>query len=256
MAVVADLDERLGFAHKDITHALNGYVFLALKSSVEGIRFGEVPPVERTTDKGYTARTIVPVFHVERQVGDLVVAVFQPGDGTGSTENYSLDDFVIPEYLRFNDKQERVVPRSKEGILLEACLPLFSIDTGANKITYWATCLEQLSLANQPLRIAREFRLGNDREMFIRRLVSLTGSREGMEIQLTCGYLRNGERFGDPHVVFAPREGYFGNRGPIIQCAGFLSVLSEDRFTEGGDGRRNPLCALFDEIGKVPSRLS
>ncbi len=256
MDAVADLDEWLGVIPKDIKYALNGYESSFSRGPMRGVNFGDVPRVERTPDKGYTARTVVPVLHRGRQVGDLVVAIFQPGDGTGGTETYSLDDLVIPPCYKFDNKSWRVIPKSKDGILLQAFFPLFTWNVAGENIHYWITCLEQLSFpkAGNPTRLGREFILGDRPNSFITKLGSVLESRRGIEVELTCGYRVSGERFGDPHSVFAPNQIFFGNRGPFVQCVGFLSVLSEDKFTEGGDGRKNPLFTSLYGVARIPRR--
>ncbi len=204
--------------------------------------------LQSTPDKTTTARAIVDVFYNGVKVGDLYVILFAPGDGTGKAGDYSLDQFTnLPSEYRFETKPERVLPRNKlkEGVLLEACFPFATVE-GSSLFRYLVS-LEQVTVddAISPTSLMKGLRVGKDEKNYTyilrKNVLDYEPSTYQVPTYLTCGYCRNGQRFGDPHATFYnPKlaEGH-PNR---MQVAGFLSVESAD----------NPLCKVLDTIAIVP----
>ena len=143
-----------------IEHALRDY------EDITGLKFWDVPEMELTPDKPYSARTSVPVAIKSAMVGNLVTLAFAKGDGTGDAKTFKLDDLAIPEALMHQDKPERVLPRAKTGIISEFCFPLFSITPG-NWAPY-TVALDELGVVNNT--IAPIKRLGFDDDQYVKAL--------------------------------------------------------------------------------------
>ncbi len=229
--------EGLPFDVDDISRALDSCeTYLHDKSrpvqfQQEGI------PLKPTPERGYTARMDVPVFVAGKDAGILHVCVFRPGDGTGSDRApYRAENLIIPQSYQHEEKPWRVYPKKKDYIV-EACIPLLTINKKG--VTYLHTIsLEQLAVDHNNNRtITRDWYIGSPPDEY-----SSAISRKGMfvetepQIILTCGYRRTGERFGDPHAIYAPRGGVYDN---VIQVAGFVAITDKN----------NPLCELFEEKG-------
>lgn len=233
------------------------------------------PQLQSTPEKPNTARVVLDFLYKREKVGDLYVILFAPGDGTGKQGDYHLDcvrtdtgtfytarekrsnlEVQIPEEYQFEvgNKPEKILPRNKrvEGVLMEACFPLGTFE---GKFSYQhIISLEQITVdnVNEPTRLIKGLQIGRNSASYAtlvkdhpksRVTISSESEQDYLElpIYLTCGYRRNGERFGDPHATFYnPKlaEGH-PNR---MQVAGFLSVENKD----------NPLCKVLDEVGIVP----
>ena len=221
----------------------------------------------RTLKKPNTARMISGVYCGSQKVGDLYVILFAPGDGTGKEGGYVRNKFgvlgitlidmetnvtiqVPTQYQAENvNSTEGIVPRKKlkEGVLLEACFPLGTIE-GKYAFPH-AISLEQVTVDNHqsPSQLVRGLQMGFDQESYVSMLQDpvafpmMVADENPNPIYLTCGYRCNGQRFGDPHATyFNPKlaEGHPHR----MQVAGFLAVESVD----------NPLCKVLDEIAHVP----
>lgn len=226
----------------------------------DGIKLSLTP--EKTT----TARCVLPVTLGETKLGDVYIILFAPGDGTGKEGDYQLDhlsvksgtyctakevssdsEIQIPEGYQFepSNKPGRVLPRNKleEGVLIEAFLPLFSVN-GEEKFPY-AVSLEQITVdnINTPTGLVRGLEMGVSQKAFECATNPRLYDQPDWEpqIQLTCGYRRNGQRFGDPHATFY-NPALAKDRLNLMQVAGFLSVESAD----------NPLCKVLDRIATAP----
>lgn len=202
--------------------------------------------LEQIAEKPYTARAILEVlkFSNAEKVGDLYILLFAPGDGTGKKGDYTLEQFTeMLSGYQFSTKPERVLPRNKlvEGVLCEAFLPICSVE---GRMLYpYTVSLEQITVENiiHPTALVPGLKMGVSAERFRPNPRQALLPSPKIQIQLTCGYRRNGQRFGDPHAIFYnPKlaEGH-PNR---MQVAGFLSVEDKD----------NPLCKVLDEVGIFP----
>jgi len=179
------------------------------------LRFEDLPDFELTPDKPNTARTIIPVTYAGTNVGKLYAIIFFPGDGTGDAKTYEPGRLEVPSRLRYSEKPERVMPRSKSGIICEGYFPFFSFSDG--RVSMCNAFLEELTVddVDQPERIVHAWNLGN---------------RESKqpEVYLTTGYDKHGSRFGDPHSIH--------NYGDDVEVVGFLAITD----------RENPLLQLTD----------
>mgnify|MGYP006221322631 CR=1 FL=1 len=198
----------------------------ALNASLRGyeqvidseISFGEFSDFRVTPDKPNYARTVVPVRYRGSEVGEMYAITFLSGDGTGDENTYKIGDVIIPDEFRFKEKQERVIPRSKEGIALEAFFPLFSTNHRGHVIPF-AACLEELTL-NDHNEIECAWNLGSKQQRY---LIQLDSDPESMpRISLTTGTRQYWERFGDPHAIYNPVK------VPHSQTVGFLGISDEN----------------------------
>lgn len=170
----------------------------------------------RTPEKPNTARSEVPVFVDSKEAGLLYCILFCPGDGTGDSKTYTVNDVVIPECLRFDVKQERVIPR-KKSCSCEAFFPFFSVYSG--NIVPNVVSLEELSLAEDGRTITSTLHLGELSERCVDIAKdSVLRNQKRPFIEFTTGYRTDGTRFGDPHAIYHDRN------FPAMQVVGFLSV--------------------------------
>ena len=226
------------------------------------------PVLELTPEKPNTARVVLPVLHERKKVGDLYVILFAPGDGTGSEVKQSeggltldkvsmrmegthfnamglygvsgITSIAIPSEYQHADRAERVLPRPKKKVLTEAFFPLTTVEGRWNYPG--RVSLEELTVLRDGgyIRIGKEFDLGIPPHDY--QLALQEGQKPAPpRIQLTCGYHRNGQRFGDPHAVYYNPQ-LAGGHLHRMQVAGFLSV--EEAY--------NPLCKVLDRIAIAP----
>ncbi len=158
------------------------------------------------------------------QAQSVTVIAFKQKDGTGDTSQFALEDLTIPEYLRHTEKPWRILPRSKEGILVEVMLPLFTVFNG--DILPHTIHLLQLE--------AKDGRLGKtgNHGRLLRDYLNALNRKQASNpsILLTTGYRRNGERFGDPHAIYCPDLSLYVNPDEeLIQVVAFLSVRAGDQ---------------------------
>jgi len=189
------------------------------------VEFQEFPDFILTPDKPNSARTVVPVTFSGEEVGKMYVIVFSAFDGTGDDKTYGLGDVKIPLGLKWCEKPERVIPRSKEGVMIEGFFPLFS-KTPYGTIAPFAAHLDELTLDGN--EVIPAWRLGQNKRSFLN-AISRSRSSIRPEIQFTTKADFSGRRFGDPHAV------YYGSPAlEAVQVAGFLSITDQD----------NPLMSL------------
>ncbi len=220
-----------------------------------------------TPDKTTTARTVLDIFHHQQKIADLYVILFAPGDGTGKEGEYQLNNCgvlgvtaydtktgrtvqVPAQYQSEQVKLEHLLPRNKlkEKVLVEACFPLATVE---KEFLYpYTISLEQITVDkdNTSSRLVKGLQMGFEDSSYtglVHDPVTFRFAQADFATRfptyLTCGYRRNGERFGDPHATFYnPKlaEGH-PNR---MQVAAFVSVESVD----------NPLCKVLDRIAIAP----
>lgn len=194
-----------------LEEALRGY------ERVHRITFGTFLDIEPTPDKPYTAKTVVPVLCAGVSVGEMTVVVFIGGDGTGNQTTYDLHDVIISPDLRHVEQQDRIIPRSKKGIVAEGYFPLFTQRSNDAALFPFAGSLEELTLDDSK-QIVRAWTLGR----------GLYTPKSPMA-HFTLGTDAYGNRFGDPHAIYNQHRG-------SVQVAGFLPILDE----------RNPLLPITD----------
>ena len=233
--MIKNLDTALNIANTNLPGILSSYAsFLG-----NDVGFGNPNHLKLTPDKGYTAITDVPVTRDGREVGNLYIVAFVAGDGTGDDKTYKPSQLVIPSRLKIAKNQKIVFPRDKSETLLEACFPLFSIHN--SKCLLNAVSLEGLTISNkdqEKAKIVTGYKLGVDPRYF-NSLLRANRPGESQIIQLTTGYTRGGERFGDPHAIFYPLEELNQN---ALQVVGFLAVREMN----------NPLNRILDEKAQLP----
>src|SRR3989344_8481996 len=91
---------------KAIDETLKPYKRLLAPNGIRDIMFGQYEPPRLTYDKAYTARTDIPVCYRDKNIGNMAIIVFQPGDGTGDKSRYNLEELVIPKEYCFQEKRE------------------------------------------------------------------------------------------------------------------------------------------------------
>lgn len=194
-----------------------------------------------TPEKSTTARSVLTVKHDGAAIGDLYVILFAPGDATGKEGEYALPQFAdIPPAYRFAAKPEKILPRNKakEKVLLEACFPLGSVD--GKRDSPHLISLEQITVDPVSRALAPGLQIGYAPEMYLQ-MLKIRNPGKSDAIHLTCGYRRNGERFGDPHATFYNPKLAEG-RPNLMQVAGFLAIESAD----------NPLGTVLDKFASAP----
>ncbi|MBI4174454.1 MAG: hypothetical protein HY517_02315 [Candidatus Aenigmarchaeota archaeon] len=201
-----DLD--LPAMRKPIREALRAYADMYRGD----VKFGDFHDMQLTPEKPNSARTTVPVAYKGLPPLDMYAIAFLPGDGTGDTSTYKLDDVFIPTWLQYAEKPERVIPRSKKGIACEGFFPLFSAAAGRNYM--FVNCMWELTIADSAGRnvVTHAWWLGSRPDRF----KVLDPARP--EVYFTTGTGKNGERFGDPHAIH-----YNPNAEPV-QVVGFLAI--------------------------------
>jgi hypothetical protein len=181
------------------------------------ILFNKMPDLEFKPEKPYTARTEIPLTFQEKSIGNVVVVLFRPGDGTGS---------VTPE---------GITPRDKSGTLVEAYMPLGSLDLHAQRFIHGANCLELLTtkeIDGKP-SLAEGAHLGYNPLIYRQCMTVWTGGGS-TGVELTTGFTRSGTRFGDPHaILYKPVQGL----PETIQVVGFVAATSPN----------SPLCSILDQ---------
>jgi len=178
------------------------------------IGFGDFSNFSFTPEKGYTARTIIPVIADGEKISDLYVLLFKPGDGTGDESTYKLENVDMGSIKKlYYPPGKEVVPRKKH-CPTEIFFPFGSASSG--KMNDGVVNLDVLTLNEN--KVEKEFGLGWDNKTFfelLRRRKSI-----GPYIQFTTGYWpSDGIRFGDPHAVYFPKI-----IGGVIQMVGFLEL--------------------------------
>lgn len=169
-----------------------------------------------TPDKPNSARSRSAVHFKRKNIGDLYVIAFKPGDGTGDEKTHSLEGLITPAGL---PKEAKIVPRSKAGIAEEAHLALFRHrleDVHADPELFGGT-FDLISLAGNLIYKAGE--LGHPIEVAESEMTPTTTYTVGTRAHNTQIDWA-GERFGDPHAVYSPHEG-------LLQVAGFLAIYDE-----------------------------
>ena len=184
-------------------------------------------PFTHQPEKGYTAKMVVNLPSKSGSSSKLNVVLFAPGDGTGDGGRslwVSGDDDSEPiklDYLEFKGIQDgdQMVPRMKRGVIAEALLPVGTFYNGCfynGRVDLFASTLD-------PERnVVFGARLG---EPFDPEELSDGFKPCPFDAYLTVGYDRGGERFGDPHAIFASEE--LGKHG-IIQVAAFLTATERN----------------------------
>jgi hypothetical protein len=195
-------------------------------------------------EKGYTAKSQVPVLYRGSEAGLLICLLFSHNDGTGSG---NIDSSVeIPFEYKFKDKPERVLPRDKSETIVEAMLPLFSFVPGNSKIAKYTVSLEELTVRNGGIVKAWDLGLNAEELNFsVHEQVRDHGPGDHIierdpyqraNLFLTVGD-NEGYRFGDPHSIFCAIPDF-------CQVVGFLAV------NKGKED--NPLLPVLNEKGKKP----
>ena len=225
--------------NEDILTEVEQNLARVLKSYEEyvgrGIEFSVDGPVLLTPDKPNTARTTVTVGQGDNKLAKMYVILFLAGDGTGDAKTYKPGQLIVPEYLQFDNKPERVLPRKKD-CEEEIFLPLFSLING--KVHDNIVSLEELTVddVQNPKTIVKRTDLGLPLEEYRNIVNSVIGpiEKRGPYHQRTTGY-EGGKRFGDPHAIHHRRD------LSSMQVVGFISL-------EKG----NPLIRIFDEVRACP----
>ncbi len=173
----------------------------------------DFPDLALTPEKPNSARTVVPIkYGFDLRPLDMYAIVFLPGDGTGDSKTYKAGELKLPSRLKYEEKPERVLPRSKNGVICEGFFPFFSVGSDGRAKMFDAY-MEELIVtdATSPSTVVHGWGLG--------RGGPIPGeSKNAPRVYFTTGEI-NGKRFGDPHAVHYPKEYSNG-----IQVAGFLAV--------------------------------
>ena len=198
------------------------------------VKFSPIEPLSPTPQKGYSARGSAVVNYKGIQQGLLNIVAFCRGDGTGDESKIKESNVQFPDRLSNLTDRKRIIPRAKLEIVLEAFFPLYSVQ---NKVVLpHLASLEELTLdlfGPKPY-ISKLCDLGVSPQRFVTE--NPEHWNEPGKIQLTTGYSRNGQRFGDPHAVF------YGWKSEVIQVVGFLAIKDAN----------NPLCRILDRVAQVP----
>jgi hypothetical protein len=200
--------------------------------------FGNFPDFQLTPEKGYSAKTVIPVTIDGAKVGDLHTLVFLQYDGTGDTSTYQLGELKIPERYKFGrPKLECLLPRAKTGVICEGMFPLFTMLEDGNT-NMFASSLEVLSEGGGDWKgwVMNEFGVGLDEEFYIRVIDENWSIKPN--VHLTVGQARYRSRFGDPHSIVS--GGPLQDEGRSFQVCGFLTIKDPN----------NPLLSLANKWAK------
>lgn len=240
-------EELCGTPEKPNLDMLSKYLSLSLARYEEfiglGIRFGNASgpldhhlgrhpesvckkltkPLYATPEKPNTARSEIPVFIDDKEVGTLCSILFCPGDGTGAVDEdrgYTINNLIIPKRFQFNEKPERIIP-TKKTCAFEVALPLFSVYE--NKLIPNEVVLEELSLADNGITVTQIGVLGTDTKKYYQMAENAFAiDQTKPHTYFTVGHRVDGTRFGDPHAIYHNKD--FN----VMQVVGFLSVETAD----------------------------
>ena len=172
------------------------------------ITFGkDFEPLRITPEKPYFARTEVPAFYDKKPAGTLYAIAFQLQDATGDDSTVKLQELEIPDRFKNLQDPKVILPRSKEGIHVEALFPFFTVREDGEFVRY-TTSLEELTVDDpqNPKTIVKAGNLGMQPTKFVEALAG--GSPEvddiaptNLPLFLTCGGSGD-QRFGDPHSIY------------------------------------------------------
>ena len=176
--------------------------------------------LELTPDKPNTARSVVPVYHENEEMGTLYTIAFAPQDATGDDKTFKAEDLRS----RFpNDP--KYFPRSKAAVHAEVHLAIASqtMESQEDPVMF-AGHLRLLGLIGDNYLDEIGY-VGQESHSFTSTMrnrhprnprVTLTTGQRG-EISISD---KAGERFGDPHALLNPKEG-------VVQVAGFIAISPE-----------------------------
>ena len=197
-----------------------------------GIEFKIEGLLTLTPEKPNTARTIVTVGQGDYALAKMYAILFLPGDGTGDANTYKPGQLIVPEYLQFEDKPERILPRKKD-CEKEIFLPFFSVING--KFHNNVVSLEELTVddVQNPKTIVKYDDLGDSAEKYGNMLNGMYTIKREPFCRRTTGYDEESKRFGDPHAIYHRKE------LESMQMVGFISL-------EKG----NPLIKIFNDLNE------
>ncbi len=215
------LDNYLRIADLVLPEALNRYQKIFNRS----LAFLESSKLTHTPEKAYSAKAHVQVIPIKGSSKTMNLIAFSSGDGTGDNSLYSAQNLIVPPEYQFDEKPERVFPRSKEGIIMEAFFPLFSISD--DNVYDNATCLEELTTieTEDKFKLRSLGWLGQFPKLY--RAILAGQASINPQIGLTKGYRRNGERFGDPHSIHYSKSEC---NQSALQIVGFLGLTKDDTY--------------------------
>jgi len=224
--MVLNLDSSLDLANRALPGALERYrAFLG-----EDIVLIDYFPLTPIPGKGYSARTAATLANPTvdaNSIYNMNIVAFAPGDGTGMG-NYRFGSFIFHSSFPLFGERERLsafTPRKKEGILMEAAFPLFSICNG--QVYANAVYLYQVGLLRDGRTLDVQSTLGGTSSQTFN--FALNGeARLEPSIQLTTGY-KKGSKFGDPHAIYYPSKDT-NIRNDAFQVVGFLPFESSSSY--------------------------
>ncbi|MFA5797201.1 MAG: hypothetical protein WC916_04155 [Candidatus Woesearchaeota archaeon] len=170
------------------------------------------------TSTNYAMKTISPIAGLEKD-SKAVMVFFEPGDGTGSRINYTIDGLV-----------EKYIPRDKKGYA-EVFLPIGTVFE--NYFIPYLTSLDEVTLNTKKTGIVSIEPLGIKGPDYFNALTFINPAKTSAypvsSIQLTY-YSVNG--YGNPHAVrfndFAIRD----SQKPFIQIGAFIALEKENEKTK------------------------
>lgn len=214
-------EEILNIFENPLNNALGNY------EDILKIKFENPTNFVLTPKKPNSARKIFQANYENSIAGKFYTIVFAQGDGTGDSKTYSSSQLIIPDEFKYQEKQERVFPRSKSGVFCEGFFPLFSLNPNKDIIMF-ASSLNELTLKGK--KIIRLKRLGLNNEDYSNALDGNFSPRP--KIDFTVWYSKDGTRYGDPHSIH-----YSKNLTDSLQVVGFLAIDKD-----------NPLLNKFKEL--------
>ncbi len=178
-----------------------------------------------TPDKWYTARADMSV-NIDGEDANMVALAFSPGDGTGDDKTFSEGSLFMPQRIMFAHKPWRVYPRKKE-VTVEGMIPLFTVLPQHSTYMKFNSTLLELGLKEDGHTIIATNKM---------RKPIWRWETDGPALLLTVGSNRAGERFWDPHAIYAPQTGH------LIQVAAFIAT----------NDTRSKVFRLLENHGKTP----
>jgi hypothetical protein len=177
--------------------------------------------LEPTPDKPYSARSSVPVYHENEEMGTLYTIAFAPHDATGDDKTFKDADIATSRFPR----EPKYSPRSKAAAHAEVHLAIASQTMESqNDPVMFTGHLSLIGVVGGNHVIEAGY-IGQESHTF----ASAMRNRQPQypRATLTTGYRGEmdnlgdpGERFGDPHALLNWFQG-------VVQVAGFIAISPE-----------------------------
>jgi len=204
-----------------VRHALQFYQKRAHRKTA--FDFDTAASLGRTPEDTTSALSRSRVEFAGKAIAELRVVAFAPGDGTGNEDDFKLFDL----YTGVLPRQSKIVPRRKNNIRQEACLPLASFHANQPDAepVLLASSLALLSVKESLLNsdtITRVGFLGSKPPQYQLQMYGIRTDHSSANYTVADIIRYNGKdeelvRTGDPNAVYNPYPEY-------VQVCGFIAL--------------------------------